>query len=365
MPAARPPFSKFIRVGLAAAAVAALIVLAIENGGPRFGVDEKLRSLRSRNADVFAGLRDQMGPIIDEVGVEGAIALVERAFVTGLVSVDRCHSLLHIIGHEAYERNPGDLTRLANPTGTICFSSFSHGVEAQMTFSGMGGAAITGELRRYCAVRRAVRPGVTCYHGAGHGFMGQTTDAGEALGRCDALSGGPSEDLSDCYRGVFSEYANRALGYSGDTELPIPEGLRPPLNFDRPYNFCERFARSYRQSCYSQLTKVLFRSDDIAGSFGKCLRPEYPAEVQKTCVRIIAGIYGKVTLSAAPTVATPALVFSLPAELRTAYLEGMAEVSMPFRVSGIAKDWQKLCSDFPSGAEQQFCDQTFYGSERR
>ena len=359
MPAARPPFSKFIRVGLAAAAVAALIVLAIENGGPRFGVDEKLRSLRSRNADVFAGLRDQMGPIIDEVGVEGAIALVERAFVTGLVSVDRCHSLLHIIGHEAYERNPGDLDRLTSPTGTICFSSFSHGVEAQITFSGMGEAAITGELQRYCAVRRAVRTGVTCYHGAGHGFMEQATDAGKALGRCDLLSGGPTEDLSDCYRGVFSEYANRALGYSGDTELPIPEGLRPPLNFDRPYDFCERFARSYRQSCYSQITKVLFRSDDIEGSLEKCLRPDYEAEIQKTCVRIIAGIYGKVTLSREPSVATPATVLGFGPELVAAYLDGLAEVFIPFRQSGIGKDWRPICDSFLSGEDRRACAERF------
>lgn len=331
-----------------------------------FDPDTELKAIKSHTANVADYIRDNINAIADKGGIENVLALTEKAFAAGEVSLTQCHVILHTIGHEAYERFPEDFSRLASHKASICIASFQHGVEGQIIFYSKSEAEAAENLKRYCSALRNTFPGISCYHGAGHGFIKKTLDNPQlALDFCDSLAGGPEPNLSDCYRGVFSEYANLASSYDGDTGRVIPGEPLVKLDLENPYPFCGSFAEHYRESCYSQLTKLHFRTDDIEGSFRKCLNADYDSKMQATCVRIVAGLYAEHALSHQNTLFTPPLVHEFPQALRKAYLSGAKLAFISFRISGLKKDWRAPCDSFRLEADRSFCYQLFKDFQSR
>lgn len=333
-------------------------------GSDNFDPASVLTQIRNDNEDIFLGIRNNVSNILKQGGIDGSIKLIDIAFASGLIPLNQCHRLLHLLGHESYEHYQGNFDNLASHESNKCAASFQHGIEAQIAEIEPNLPTAVEKLHEYCTSLRRVLRAINCYHGSGHGYMRITHNAQASLDFCDALAGGPETDLSDCYRGVFSEYGFMALNIDGDTGERISD--TPPIKVDleRPFKICYSFQKKYRQSCFSQLTKIIFKGADIEGSFKKCLYPEYEKELQETCVRIVGAIYSEKILSTSDTVKTPEFIITLPGNLRQSYLSGIRLAFLTYFESRVQKDWLTVCESFPDLNDQEFCH-TLYNDLKR
>lgn len=314
-------------------------------------VESELNYLKSFNSSTSDAIRQQLKYLVKKGGIEGVIKLSEFALQQKEISMDQCHNLLHLIGHEAYEYFEGDFYKLILYGSDICIASFQHGIEAQIAEADKNS---TENLKRYCEALRKSYPGISCYHGAGHGYMRILKDPHQAVKKCDELKGGPDNELWNCYRGVFSEYGNQALGVDSDTGQPLPGGPTVSLEKESPLLFCAQFNKKYHDSCYSQITKVHY-SSNIDESLKSCLKDKYDSRMQEICINIISGVDSRNLLSHQDHYKVSNVVFSLPEDLRKAYILGVRETIIGFKISGIKKDWKKFCAEFKLADDQKFC----------
>jgi len=314
-------------------------------------LEDRLLVLSSGGEDTFSALISQVRTIVNAEGMDGAIKLTELAVQKSKISIDQCHIVLHQIGHVAYAKYPNDLTALARHDSYLCIASFQHGIEAQIAIDHSDSPEY---LKKYCQILRNVLPGIWCYHGAGHAFFQITRNVNKALDKCDLLQGGVETNLENCYRGIFSEYGNEALGYDGDTGKSIPGGPLVKLDMENPYGFCKSFDQKYRPACYSQLTKV-YIGGDIEASLQKCFK-DPDMEVQKICVNIVSGVYSRSILATTGFMNAPKILSSMPQSLRQEYIKGVKETFVGYGDSGIEKDWQATCNSLKEEIDRQFCN---------
>lgn len=312
-------------------------------------IENQLSEIKSKNQNTYIGILKSLLGMIKKNGVGWTISFSEYALKRNDITFDQCHNLLHLIGHQAYENYKNDFDRLAKYDSTFCIASFEHGVEAQIAIDGVND---TKNLEDYCTALRKVTPGLSCYHGAGHGYMSVLKNPYKAVQKCDLLEGGPDEGLWNCYRGVFSEYGNQALGFDSDTGIKISDKPMVPLDFKNPYKFCDTFDAKYQDSCYSQLTKVLI-TGTLDDSLKNCLNPSYTPHQQEICVNIIAGVMSRSNLSGSDNVELAVLFPTLSDNLQKAYIQGIRETFFGYSQSRIQKDWQKFCKILP--AQKDYC----------
>ncbi|MDP3794445.1 MAG: hypothetical protein Q8R13_00755 [bacterium] len=266
------------------------------------------------------------------------------------MNIDECHTILHLVGHYAYARSDGNLAKLARTDGSLCVSSFIHGVEAEIALQSTGNTI--EQLKNYCAELKESIPGFWCYHGAGHAFLESRMDIPWALKQCNALAGDPESDLSNCYRGIFSEYGSNALGYDGDTGLSLSGGPSVKVDFEKPLLFCNVLEESYRSACYSQLTKIhASRGSGLTG----CLIPEYTREAQKVCVQIIMGVSFRSQLDNREVIKPEPFILTLASDFRQKYIDGALDGFLAHSQSGKKKDWKAFCTAFPQEDDRTYC----------
>ena len=348
----------FLVLGILVLSIVGFLIAMDSAKQPPFRGAEWLMQLTIENEDTFGEIRKNLRDIIIQGGIEGAIQVTEQALAQQEITMPQCHVLLHVLGHEAYFKYEQDFDRLASQESILCTQSFQHGVEGQII--GSSGGDRVKDLHAFCMELRKDSPGVTCYHGAGHELMRESYDIEYSLNGCDSLAGGPEQDLTDCYRGVFSEYANGALRYDGDSGLSLPG--KPPitLNFERPYEICFKLAEIHQASCVSQLTKIFHETSvGLDDALQKCIEEMYEPWVQKICVRILSGMYAQIFLSEENMVLPTVSFSSLPNELQQAYIEGIAEAFRAFDLSNLEKDWKSWCESFEEKQDKDFCKSFF------
>lgn len=316
----------------------------------------ELQSLKENRSSTYDSIRNQLGDLTKKHGIEGVIRLSEFALQQKEISMDRCHSLLHLVGHEAYDYFEGDVYKLVLYGSNTCIASFEHGIEAQIAETRKDSTPI---LKKYCAALRQSYPRISCYHGAGHGYMRVLKDAHKAVKKCDELEGGPDNELWNCYRGVFSEYGNEVLGVDTDTSLPLPDGPSSKIDKTVPLLYCQEFEEKYRDSCYSQLTKIHYSPSDPEVSLKRCLIEQYSPHMQEICINIIAGVDSRIVLSEKESYHVPKMVLDLPKNLKESYIAGFKETLVGFKNSGIKKDWTLFCYQFKDASDLSECNQAF------
>lgn len=275
--------------------------------------------LKGKIKSAFLDYRESISSIFAKEGIDGSINLVNMAVERGEINMDQCYILLHLIGHEAWEKYQGRFNLLASHESNFCVSSFQHGIEGQIAQSSEDLSKTLSDLRKYCCALQKVLPGITCYHGVGHGSMRRYLDVKAALNICDeVVRQGPEKD---------------------------------------PFSSCNEFSEKYKNSCYSQLAKILY-SGDLDSSFRRCLL-EKEAGVQSICVKIIGGISSRIALSKSSVLVLPTIVNGFSKELKEAYLEGVLDTYRGYKNNGIKKDWLGVCKKFKDFSDQQHCSQVF------
>lgn len=154
------------------------------------------------------------------------------------------HQLAHIFGEQLYQRE--GLNGI-----TICDQSFSFGCYHSFFGSAIAdkGTNIIKDLDRIC-VKKYDPLGTGCQHGIGHGILEYTghNKLDKALNLCK-----PIQRLTylGCEAGVFMEYNFPTLI---DSKIAITESRKlNPNNFLEP---CDTLDKSYRASCYFELTQL-------------------------------------------------------------------------------------------------------------
>jgi len=327
-------------------------VTVVSKQGQTVAPQDELKSTSALNHNTPIYVNYHIGEIVKRDGVDGAVALVMGMFNRKVIDMGGCHTLLHLVGHQAYGYFRGDMDRLARVDWRLCGGAYEHGVEAQIVDSSPDAIK---DLRRFCeAMRRASTPGTPCYHGAGHAFMGRSLDVLGSLQGCDNLIEPTAKDLSECYKGVFSESAFRIQGVDGDTGLPISGSPPIALTSTGPLDICQSLPEKYQESCGLQLSRVVAGSD-IENSLSECLKGSYAINLRAACVQNMSAIFAQRGLFQADIVLVPKVVHSLGSSLRRAYMRGALGEFRAFEQSGHAKDWTVFCKSFPAPDDQAYC----------
>lgn len=156
-----------------------------------------------------------------------------------------CHETMHYLGWRAYEVE-GDISQAFLVSSELCDSGMYHGVvERYLRQEGLA-SDIPAFISNVCEESLEEHPDSSegtrslCYHGLGHGLMYITaSDLQGSLDLCDTLS----QNVGDCYGGVYMEYA-------ANKEVAPPEGASQKDLSDPTY--CQSLSEAQQSSCYGR-----------------------------------------------------------------------------------------------------------------
>lgn len=318
-----------------------------------FNAVKVLESFRSSDKSIYELVGKELDRLTTQGKISEALELSKVAIENKDLDMSQCHNLLHLVGHKAYSLFGNDFKRLLFDDKTvICGRPFHHGIEAEITLVSND---VKKDLYAFCNALTNRWPGLSCFHGAGHEFMNISKDIQGSLAKCDDLISDIYNDPSDCYRGVFSQYAFEIQGIDGDTGLPIAGGPVIKLQESHPLAFCQKLPDKYQFDCGSQLSRISINWEGIDKSIQQCINGDYQINLKSACIRNISAIFAQREFSQGNVITVPLIYFSLPEELRHAFISGMAQEFDAFANTGIKKDAKSVCELFRTSEDQQFC----------
>lgn len=326
-----------------------------------FNAEKAFKSVNfvGNNEDVSA-LENLLADTVRNYSIEDGFNLIEAGVKDQKVSNDQCHTLLHYLGHYAYAKYQNDYDALINVVqGSSCIGGYVHGIEAEIVLSS---PSVIGDLKNFCSFEEQhhLNNG-PCYHGAGHAAAElYSYDVHKALALCDSLKGGPENDLSNCYRGVFSQVSSITTGFDGDTGLAVNKIPIKGLDPEHPIRYCEEFSDTYRSSCESQLMGILISRTNMDHWIDMCLDPSFSEHVKEICINITSVVYIRSSLSFADSAILPqAAVNALPERLRIIAMMGTMEAFEGYYLDKVEKDWKPFCDEFTLQSDKDYCTDGF------
>lgn len=325
---------------------------------PSFDIPSILTQAKE-SVDSYLYLEKLIISIVETYGIKAGLMLIDSAEAEAVIDNDGCHALLHYVGHAAYNYYGNDFETITAPVAqSRCIGGYLHGVEAEIL---LASDTAVNDIKKFCSFtkEKGITPG-SCYHGVGHAAAElYDYNPNEALASCDALAGGPEPDLTNCYRGVFSEIGNVVLGIDGHTGRDRERVALFGLTGENAYTWCNTFEERHRSSCKSQLTKLLFtgmRTDDW---FLVCLDEGFSNTDMNICTNIVASTYIRNEFSANTNAPFPAAINELPQEAQKIAVLGALESFNGFLADGKQRDYEATCESFSNTEVQNYCFTTF------
>lgn len=311
----------------------------------------------TNNADDFLEIEKMIGDAMKQYGTKAGFLLIDEGERQGVISNDQCHGLLHYVGHAAYSETPYDYDAILSVVeGTTCLGGYLHGVEAEIVLQSSN---VIEEVQNFCRYQKEkqVNPG-PCFHGVGHAAAElYNYDVPKALALCDSLAGGPEDDLTNCYRGIFSEVGNVVVGYDGHTGLGIDTIPIAGLDPKDPFSYCNTFETKHRSSCKSQLMKI-FLTGDTSTWFDSCLNKALDTQTRNICVNIASGVLVRGELSFEDTVILPKTINLFDIDTQKVAVLGSAEAFSGYFNDNSTKDWHTFCTSFTNSKVKEYCEIT-------
>lgn len=232
------------------------IVLLYPTGkhGKKAQIKEIYQQYSSTHEQIAKRLIDNLSEIIDEVGIDGVVSLIQLGQQNNTIDSSQCHALMHLLGHQAYSRAL-EISGYIKQFGNMCEAGFLHGVEAQITLEITDSKQRNIKLRDLCALFKANFHNSACFHGVGHAFYQMLHDPLKALKACDTLEE-EGIDLNPCYRGVFNELTYDIEGVDGETGIKIAGEHKKIENITQPYLYCNNYEELYRDQCFSTIGRI-------------------------------------------------------------------------------------------------------------
>lgn len=309
---------------------------------------DKIDYLKSKYQSVYMGIQAEAAV----KSPEALLNLIEEGIARNEISNDECHSLLHQVGHRAYQYYAGDFSKILSiiENGHRCVGGFVHGVESEVILQRTD---YISDLRTLCQElkKQSKVPGY-CYHGAGHSFLDAFDgNTNVALENCDKLGNDNNKaqlDVISCYRGVFSEMAASVLGVDTHTGFFIdPKPFASVVDKLNPYGYCKQFASKYIYACQTQLSQVVYSMGDHETFIERCINPNFEPGVQQICIEILSGVNIRGKLSYGDYALLPNSINDLNQEYIKAAISGGVEAYLGYKLGGFSsKDWKPFCSQF-------------------
>lgn len=313
----------------------------------------KIKTVSQQDRNAFPVLQSEVVQYAKQYGINPTMKILRESFVSNSLSINNCHNLVHVVGHLAYQPFQTDFVKLAQADYDLCGRAYQHGIEAEIT---LRANEPINELHQFCAAMQTVNPGITCYHGVGHAKMGDTLSIPNSLSYCDQLiSNGPVFDVTDCYKGIFSELAFQIAGVDGDTGIPFPGGSRIKKSFENPLDLCSKLKAIYQYACGSQLSRLLLDSLDNASGFRECTNIKYSIELRAACVQILSAIISQGVFTKQTSFVPDIQENSWPKEVRQAYIKGIAGEFWAQTNSGKKLNSQDICDKFSISSDKDYC----------
>lgn len=325
-----------------------------------FDAKATLSTLNTKDSiDDFLQLEGMIKDVMKTYGTKAGFDLIEEGERQKIISSDACHGLLHYVGHAAYGENPGDYDKMLGVVeGTNCIGGYLHGIEAEIV---LRSSDVVHDVQNFCVYQKEkhVNPG-PCYHGVGHAATElYKYDVPKSLALCDALDGEMEHDLSNCYRGVFSEVGNIVTGYDGHTGLQIDTLKIAGLDTTKPFVWCSTFDKKYQSSCKSQLMKVIEQGYPSEKWIGLCQNKEFDTQTQEICMNIASGVFIRQQLSYNESAVLPKEINTYPQNLRTIAILGSLEGYMGYFFEHKLKEWKPFCAAFTHTTDIDYCTSVF------
>jgi hypothetical protein len=338
-----------IFVGLVTLIIAQLIFYFFIQS-PRSSPQQVVDNLKEKYPVIdMQTIKFEIPSMIDQVGIAGTLDAITILLSTNNIDISTCHNLIHLVGHQAYFYYDADYQKLATH-GSLCGDGYKHGVEAQIALS--AGDDVVNQMNEYCKALRINSAYERCYHGAGHAYIQSTKDIPIALTLCDRFIGGVDPDITDCYRGIFSEYAHEAMGIDLETGQTYPGGAPVQMDLENPLSTCRSLDSKYRSSCESLLSVILVsRKDPLL----LCIKKGYDESSRNNCIQFVANHEAAQSLTNADSFDIPEYVFQFTKDQRTSYILGSKEIFWAYKKSGLTKDLGTWCSAFEDGHERELC----------
>ncbi len=310
--------------------------------------------LQHSNSDISKALTRDIVRQTELQGAAFSVRVVLEANRTGRISSDSCHNLFHLIGHTAYRIYGSDFkTILADNPGSVCVGGYLHGVEAEILASGND---VRGNLWKLCSEEK-IKPTSQepCFHGVGHGAFELEQNVPRSLSVCDSLAGGPEKDLSNCYRGVFSQLDSDLAGVDANSGIAITPYTFPFILRDNPYPYCDTLDQKYRDPCYSQLAQLYLRTDNIFDAIQPCTTASRYRSAGNICVATLMGVQSRRILDSQPVATLAPIINEFDPRYQAAALKGVFESYNGRRVAAVSDSWDSICELLDTSSIERSC----------
>lgn len=171
-------------------------------------------------------------------------------------------------------------------------------------------------------------------------------DVPTALSECDTLKTGEyTKDVTDCYRGVFSENADVVIADGGKTSDLLA--------------FCSSLEERLQVYCAMELNGLHVghgaSAADIEKGFAQCVEDAYADVIKEGCIRSVTWVITDNILSAQHDLTPSAFVQTLPDSLRLVYIE--ATYGSFLKTAAYRKDlsFDSFCSLLSDPGDKDFC----------
>lgn len=318
----------------------------ISNNDAQYNIAEQL--LSESSGETYRKIFDtHVETLFKKEGINGMLLRIKDALSSGQIEMFTCHSLAHDIGHYGgYTDNFVNAeTFITVENMSLCGSGFMHGVEAQLANNPDINIAID-DLYTFCKLVLPLRPYYNaCYHGAGHSFMEVTSTPQEALQSCSRLKTDEFANPEACYRGVFSEHADRAMKSGKDSIYLL--------------TFCSSLKSTYHQACAEELNGFDLSETatviEIENAVKTCVNSQYSEIIQKGCLVSVAIVSTDRLLGQNKDVVPPPFLLSLQDEFVQAYMNATFSAFSKTSSYVSEKSLEPFCKSFRDKKNRTIC----------
>ncbi len=343
-------FILLVLVLLLCAGGGAIAYLLYANTGPEVeDVDAKIASLQGDDYRSYFNLH--VNDFYEREGINGMVQRVIKALENKQISMFICHSLAHDLGHYAgYPDNFASIQDyLTKENLDFCGSGFMHGVEGQLANEPY--PQNVESLYEFCQMAMPLAPYYYgCYHGAGHAFMENNQEPVAALRECDILKtdNGFVTDVTNCYRGVFSENADYM-------------GLQDGMTAADLLSFCSSLDEKYQTYCAMELNGLHVGHTaegqvDADTAFKNCMEGDYSDIIKEGCIQSLSWVVTDHMLSTEGMVFAPSpYIQTLPEDLRRMYLKGTHGSFVKTAAYRSDVSFTDFCNQLTDTADREYC----------
>lgn len=265
-------------------------------------VAEQIVTVQRLTSDEYKAVAQEFLDLVEAEDPRVALDALETRLVTDKQLLLSCHSLVHEIGHAAYDKYD-DFDRALSYTNETCNNGYLHGV-IEEHFSQV--PDVLENLDSLCSGYDLGR----CLHGVGHGLMFFTNnDLPRSIALCHEYE--QTHEQNFCAQGVFMENFN------------TDQKLHPSvyLKSEDPFYPCAEQDRQHKPNCYFYAPTYFLSLHDLdyQSAFAWCETAE--AGMEATCVRGVGSLAMKYNLHDVKTV--EAICESAPANRVPLCIDGM------------------------------------------